>query len=194
MATNFLEHRFPTIYGKCVESGYRMESDLVPVAPVEHYGIGGVKINLDGETSMPHLYANGECCSSGVHGANRLASNSLLECIVFGKRIAKKINDIEYQGIESWDMEIDVTINKYNYHPIREEIRDTMNKYVFIVRDTEGLHLAQSIINRHYKNLCKHPFTTVDYYRALNIATVAKLITDAAEARKDSIGCHLRIH
>ncbi|MCM1259603.1 MAG: L-aspartate oxidase [Prevotella sp.] len=194
LGKDFLEHRFPTIYAKCLESGYHMESDLVPVAPVEHYGIGGIKINLDGETSMSHLYASGECCSSGVHGANRLASNSLLECIVFGKRIAKKINDIEHKTIVSWDMKIDVAVNKYNYHPIREEIRDTMNKYVFIVRDTEGLHLAQSIINRHYKNLCKHPFTTVDYYRALNIATVAKLITDAAEARKESIGCHLRIH
>ncbi|MCM1514550.1 MAG: L-aspartate oxidase [Anaeroplasma bactoclasticum] len=194
LGKDFLEHRFPTIYAKCLESGYHMESDLVPVAPVEHYGIGGIKINLDGETSMAHLYANGECCSSGVHGANRLASNSLLECIVFGKRIAKKINVIEHKAIAPWDMEIDVAVNKYNYHPIREEIRDTMNKYVFIVRDTEGLHLAQSIINRHYKNLCKHPFTTVDYYRALNIATVAKLITDAAEARKESIGCHLRIH
>lgn len=194
LGKEFLEHRFPTIYAKCLESGYHMESDLVPVAPVEHYGIGGIKINLDGETSMAHLYANGECCSSGVHGANRLASNSLLECIVFGKRIAKKINAIEHKVIVSWDMEVDVAVNKYNYHPIREEIRDTMNKYVFIVRDTEGLHLAQSIINRHYKNLCKHPFTTVDYYRALNIATVAKLITDAAEARKESIGCHLRIN
>ena len=194
LGKEFLEHRFPTIYAKCLASGYHMESDLVPVAPVEHYGIGGIKINLDGETSMSHLYANGECCSSGVHGANRLASNSLLECIVFGKRIAKKINDTEQSTPISWNMEIDVAVNKYNYHPIREEIRDTMNKYVFIVRDTEGLHLAQSIIHRHYKNLCKHPFTTVDYYRALNIARGAKLITDAAEARKESIGCHLRIH
>lgn len=194
LGKEFLEHRFPTIYAKCLESGYHMENDLVPVAPVEHYGIGGVQINLNGETSMENLYANGECCSSGVHGANRLASNSLLECIVFGKRIASTINKQKTCDVKTWDIEINHSVNKYNYHPIREEIRDTMNKYVFIVRDTEGLQLAQRIIERHYKNLCKFPFTTVDYYRALNIATVAKLITDAAEARKESIGCHLRIN
>ena len=194
LGKEFLIHRFPTIYQKCLESGYHMEKDLIPVAPVEHYGIGGVQIDLNGETSISNLYANGECCSSGVHGANRLASNSLLECIVFGKRISKMINQKTLSNIESWNIDIKYSVNKYNYHPIREEIRDTMSKYVFIVRDSEGLHLAQSIINRHYRNLCKYPFTTVDYYRALNIVTVAKLITDAAETRKESIGCHLRIN
>lgn len=194
LGKEFLMHRFPTIYQKCSESGYLMEKDFIPVAPVEHYGIGGVQIDLNGETSMPNLYANGECCSSGVHGANRLASNSLLECIVFGKRIASAINKKEHSKIDTWDIEINYSVNKYNYHPIREEIRDTMSKYVFVVRDSEGLNLAKSIIDRHYKNLCKYPFTTVDYYRALNIATVAKLITEAALARKESIGCHLRIN
>ncbi len=194
MGKEFLEYRFPTIYQKCKESCYNMETDLIPVAPVEHYGIGGVQIDLNGKTSLKNLYANGECCSSGVHGANRLASNSLLECIVFGKRIAKDINDKNISNISMINIDIEESVNKYNYHPIREEIRDTMNKYVFIVRDSEGLSLAQSIINRHYKNLIKHPFTTVDYYRALNIVTVAKLITDAAFDRKESIGCHLRIN
>ena len=194
LGKKFLMKRFPTIYEKCLESGYHMESDLIPVAPVEHFGIGGVQIDLDGETSITNLFANGECCSSGVHGANRLASNSLLECVVFGKKIAQKINEKPESEVESWDIEISFSVNNNNYHPIREEIRETMSKYVFIVRDTEGLHLAQRIIDRHYNNLCKHPFTTVDYYRALNIATVAKLITDAAEARKESIGCHLRIN
>ncbi len=194
LGKKFLMKRFPTIYEKCLESGYHMESDLIPVAPVEHFGIGGVQIDLDGETSITNLFANGECCSSGVHGANRLASNSLLECVVFGKKIAQKINEKPESEVESWGIEISFSVNNNNYHPIREEIRETMSKYVFIVRDTEGLHLAQRIIDRHYNNLCKHPFTTVDYYRALNIATVAKLITDAAEARKESIGCHLRIN
>lgn len=194
LGKEFLSQRFPTIYQKCLESGYHMEKDLIPVAPVEHYGIGGVKIDLNGETSLANLYANGECCSSGVHGANRLASNSLLECIVFGKRIANEINKKPSSKINSWEIDIPFSMNKNSYHPIREEIRNTMSKYVFIVRDEEGLKLALTIINRHYKNLCKHPFTTVDYYRTLNIATVAKLITEAALARKESIGCHLRIN
>lgn len=194
LGKEFLEHRFPTIYAKCLESGYHMEKNFVPVAPVEHYGIGGVQIDLNGKTSMEDLYANGECCSSGVHGANRLASNSLLECIVFGKKIANSINNKETNVIETFEIQSNYKVNNNNFHPVREEVRDTMNKYVFIVRDTEGLQLAQRIINRHYNNLCKYQFTTVDYYRALNVATVAKLITDAAEARKESIGCHLRIN
>lgn len=194
LGKEFLCQRFPTIYGKCLESGYHMEKDLIPVAPVEHYGIGGVKIDLNGQTTMANLYTSGECCSSGVHGANRLASNSLLECLVFGRRIAHLINGKEKMDIIDWNINQEIRLNKYSYHNVREEIRNTMNLYVFVVRNTEGLNIAKQIIDRHYQNLLKHQFTTVDYYRALNIATVAKLITDAALARKESIGCHLRIN
>lgn len=193
LGKEFLEHRFPTIYNKCLEFGYRMEKDFIPVAPVEHYGIGGIQINLSGETSMSRLYAVGECCSSGVHGANRLASNSLLECLVFGKRIAKTIDVKEKQVVHGYEMTKKIATNKYSYHTIREEVRNTMSQYVFIVRKTEGLEFAVKLMNTHYHNLLRHPFTTVDYYRALNIVTVAKLISEAALARKESIGCHLRI-
>lgn len=194
LGKEFLENRFPTIYGKCSEYGYKMETDLIPVAPVEHYGIGGIKIGLQGQTSMNHLYAVGECSSSGVHGANRLASNSLLECLVFGKRIAETINQTASEDVKGYEMLKKITTNKFSYHLIREEIRNTMSQYVFIVRTTEGLEIAMKVINSHYKNLLRHPFTTVDYYRALNTVTVAKVITEAALARKDSIGCHLRIN
>lgn len=193
MGKEFLMNRFPTIYAKCAESGYKMESDLVPVAPVEHFGIGGIKINISGESSMKHLYAVGECSSSGVHGANRLASNSLLECLVFGKRIADVVNTHHEEFPEIVEETKEITINKYSYHNIREEVRNAMSQYVFIVRKGEELELALKIINKHYNNLLRHPFTTVDYYRALNIVTVAKVITEAALARKESIGCHLRI-
>ena len=81
LGKEFLKDRFPTIYQKCLNFGYHMESDLIPIAPQEHYGIGGIKIDLNGKTSMANLYANGECSNSGVHGANRLASNSLLEAL-----------------------------------------------------------------------------------------------------------------
>ncbi|MGM9899926.1 MAG: L-aspartate oxidase [Bacilli bacterium] len=193
LGKEFLEHRFPTIYEKCAESGYHMEKDLIPVAPVEHYGIGGIKISLNGETSMESLYAVGECSSSGVHGANRLASNSLLECLVFGKRIASLVNTHHESDPTGFDETKKIEVNKYSYHLIREEIRNTMSQYVFIVRKGEELEMALKIINKHYHNLLRHPFTTVDYYRALNIVTVAKLITESALARKESIGCHLRI-
>lgn len=193
LGKEYLEKRFPTIYAKCLESGYKMESDLVPVAPVEHYGIGGIRINIDGESNVERLYAVGECCSSGVHGANRLASNSLLECLVFGKRIAGVVNSHHEEIPEGMIEEKEMVVNKYSYHNVREEIRNVMSRYVFIVRKTDELEMALSVINKHYNNLLKHPFTTVDYYRALNIATVAKEITESALARKESIGCHLRI-
>lgn len=193
MGKEFLMNRFPTIYSKCLESGYKMESDLVPVAPVEHFGIGGIKINISGESSMKNLYAVGECSSSGVHGANRLASNSLLECLVFGKRISDVINTHNNEIPEVIEEEKKMIVNKFSYHNIREDIRNAMSQYVFIVRKGEELELALKIINKHYNNLLRHATTTVDYYRALNIATVAKIITEAALARKESIGCHLRI-
>lgn len=193
LGKEFLEKRFPTIYGKCLENGLHMESDLIPVAPVEHYGIGGIKIDINGKTNVKNLYANGECCNSGVHGANRLASNSLLECLVFGKRIAKFINtnneQLEFPEIH----EEEPKLNHFSYHDVREQVRNVMNDYVFIVRTSDGLAIAKKIIDKHYNSLLKHKFTTMDYYRALNTTTVAKLITEAALNRKESIGCHYRI-
>lgn len=193
LGKEFLMKRFPTIYNKCAEFGYHMEEDMIPVAPVEHYACGGIKVGLNGETSLENLYACGECSCTGVHGANRLASNSLLECLVFGKRIAMKINKQKPSVQKVFDLSIRKNSNHFNYHSTRSEIRSMMNQYVFIVRNKEGLELAEKVINRHYNNLVKHPYTTIDYYRTLNIATVAKIIVDAALARKESIGCHLRI-
>lgn len=194
MDKDFLEKRFPTIYAKCLENNLDMSKDLIPVAPVEHFGIGGIAIDLDGKTSMLNLYANGECASSGVHGANRLASNSLLECIVFGKRIAKNINSSSLNRI---DLDIEEPVLKtsnFSYHNVRFDIRNLMDKYVGVVRTKEGLELALSIINKHYKNITKHPFLTYDYFRALNVITVAKLITESALKRDKSMGCHFRVN
>jgi len=189
----FLKSRFPTIYKRCLENGYRMESDLIPVAPVEHYGIGGIAIDLDGKTSMNHLFANGECSNSGVHGANRLASNSLLECLVYGKRIANEINRSETDLQRIATSEISTDQKPYSYHSIRTEIRHVMDQYVGVVRTTDGLMLAKGVIEKHYNNLIRFPFLTEDYYRALNITTVARLIVIAALSRTESIGCHYRI-
>lgn len=90
---DFLMTRFPFLYNKCLEKGYAMERDFLPVSPAHHYAMGGIKINLYGETSLKQLYALGETACTSVHGNNRLASNSLLEGIVFGFRCANKIND-----------------------------------------------------------------------------------------------------
>lgn len=189
----FLMNRFPTIYDKLAQNNIFMEKDLIPVAPVEHFSCGGIMINICGQTTIPNLYACGECAYSGVHGANRLASNSLLECVVFGHRIA---NDINTSDLLIEECEIPVhkhTIKHYEFKSVRVEIRDIMEKYVGIVRTTEGLEIAKKIIGRHYRNLSKTLVASHYYYETLNMATTAMLIIEAAIARKESVGCHYRI-
>ena len=89
----FAKKRFPNIYNKCLEHGYKLGRDKIPVAPAQHYFMGGIKINKEGKTSLNNLYAVGESSCIGIHGANRLASNSLLEALVFSKEAAKSINE-----------------------------------------------------------------------------------------------------
>lgn len=192
MGKEFFSNRFPTIYKKVTEMGIDITKDYIPVSPIEHYSIGGISIDLDGKTSISNLYANGECADSGVHGANRLASNSLLECIVFGRKIASDINNTKLKR-EIVNVENNDPVRKYSYFGIRQEIREVMSKYVGIVRTTDGLLLARQIVKRHYDNLTDHKVCSRNYYKALNIATVALEIIDSALARKESIGCHYRI-
>ncbi len=189
----FLEKRFPTIYAKCLENGYHMEKDVVPVAPVEHFGIGGIKIDLDGKTTVKHLFANGECASSGVHGANRLASNSLLECVVFGKKIANFINQLPSTTITILPVTTTDATYERDYHQIRTKVRKVMSEDVFIARTEQGLQNAKQIIDTYYQELQQHITLTVDYYRTLNTVTVAKLIIEAAISRKESLGSHLMV-
>lgn len=192
---DFLEHRFPTIFNKCLEMGIDMSKDYIPVAPVEHFLCGGVSSDVNGHTSMDNLYAVGECADTGVHGANRLASNSLLECLVFGKRIADDINKEKdsFGKIDCVLPDMKLENKPFNFKSIRADVREVMDKYVFIVRTEEGLTLAKKIMDRHYKNLIKINVLSRYYYETLNMVTVALLIINAALARKESIGSHYRV-
>lgn len=187
----FLMKRFPTIYEKCLSIGIDMSKDYIPVTPLEHFLCGGITCDINGRTSMEGVYAVGECANSGVHGANRLASNSLLECLVFGARIAKCINDGEQKMI-SFDLpECSILeYRNYNFKRIRNEIQEVMDKYASIVRTVDGLELAYKIINRHYLNLVKMKMSSFSYYEALNMASCSLLIVKSALARRESIGCH----
>jgi L-aspartate oxidase len=89
---DFLKNRFPLIYKECIKRGIDITKQLIPVTPVQHYVMGGVKVDLDGQTTMDNLYACGECSCTGLHGGNRMASNSLLEALVFSRRAAVQIN------------------------------------------------------------------------------------------------------
>ena len=111
MSREQVEKRFPNIFKRCLEEGYDLSKDYVPVTPAQHYIMGGIKATVNGETSMKNLYAVGETACNGVHGANRLASNSLLESLVFSKRAAhvieETIGDIK-------ELEVTVDLSKYN--------------------------------------------------------------------------------
>ena len=190
----FLMKRFPTIYNKCLSLGIDMSKDLIPVCPIEHFLCGGINTDVNARTSLKNLYAVGECANTGVHGANRLASNSLLECIVFGARCADDINSkIQEERIIKF-IEVPTEYKKFNFKAIRVEVREVMDKYVSIVRTSDGLEMAKNILKKHYSNLLKINVMSRYYYETLNMVTCALLVTKAALARKESIGSHFRIN
>lgn len=191
----FLMKRFPTIYEKCLSIGVDMSKDLIPVAPIEHFLCGGITTDLLGHTTLGNVYAVGECASTGVHGANRLASNSLLECLVYGNRVAKDINEhiTSLSKLDKVYPLMNEDFKKYNFKAIRTEIREIMDKYVSIVRTKEGLDIAKRIIEKHYKNLVTLEVMSRYYYETLNMVTIAMIIINAALSRPKSIGCHYMI-
>ncbi len=194
MDPKMLEKRFPTIFSTLKSHGIVMGIDLIPVSPCEHFSCGGVKTDLHGRTNVGNLYAVGECASTGVHGANRLASNSLLECMVFGLEAASDVNaTVAAAPLVELKYPAPVPSYSYNYKPIRKKIGDYMDEHVGIVRNTDGLILTLQMVDTVIQNLKKYPNLTKNYYETLNLATTSKLITEQALARKESIGCHLRI-
>jgi len=125
MGSEKIKKRFPNIFNYCLEHGYDAAEDLIPVTPAQHFLIGGIKVNLNSKTSMNHLYAIGETSCTGVHGANRLASNSLLECLVFGKRAAKNIEK-NYRNLA--DIKRNVNLGDYNN---LENLKSTYKNIIF---------------------------------------------------------------
>ncbi|MFW5795064.1 MAG: L-aspartate oxidase [Bacillota bacterium] len=191
----FLKERFPTIFNHLKEHGVILGVDLIPVSPCEHFLCGGIETDLNGKTSMDNLYAVGESANSKVHGANRLASNSLLECLVFAKSASEHI----YKNIDKKQITKQINLDniesyKYNYKPIRKKIGDYMDEHVSIVRDKKGLELTLKTIQKIIDNLLKYPNITKNYFETLNLATTGYLITKQALARENSIGCHYRIN
>jgi len=187
---DFLQKRFPTIYGECMKRDIDIAVNWIPVLPVQHYFMGGIKSDNHGRTNIKGLYVCGESASTGIHGANRLASNSLLECLVFGRRSAK---DIIIRPIEKPEYytsnfnldELDISTARFN-------IRDAMTKRCGIIRNRIDMTSALDEISRYYDTLAAAELDSIDEIETLNMSTVAIAILKAAITRKKSVGAHFR--
>jgi len=193
----FLKLHFPTIYARCLELGIDITKEPIPVVPAVHFTCGGVVTDLAGRTDIPGLYAVGETACTGLHGANRLASNSLLECVVVGRACAEHIagsGPIEHPALPAWD-ESRVTnadeevVIAHNW----DELRRFMWNYVGIVRTTKRLERAQhrikllkEEIDEYYRNFRITP----DLLELRNLVEVAHLIVKSALSRHESRGLH----
>lgn len=198
----FIETHFPTIHARCLELGYDMRKQPLPVVPAAHYTCGGVKVDTNGETDIPGLYAIGETAYTGLHGANRMASNSLLECLVYSEFAAQHIIDSIAAAeapakIPAWD-ESRVTnsdeevVVSHNW----EELRRFMWDYVGIVRSNKRLARAKRRVN-----LLRHEIAEYygnfrvsnDLLELRNLVDVADLIVQSAQRRRESRGLHYNI-
>jgi L-aspartate oxidase len=202
-----IERRFPTIRQVCKYFGLDVLTEPIPVAPAAHYTMGGVATDLWGKTSVPGLYAVGEVASTGVHGANRLASNSLLECLVFARRIALSVTAMPKQTENYPAPKLPLLkplkqTEKDAIHHIRSILPKLMSKSLGLVRDAEGLRQAQEAIQVWMEELGIDLDTPVPIYadnaltreglEVWNLLTLGALTVQSALQRTESRGAHFR--
>lgn len=201
VAASQVRKHFPNIYSRCKEYGIDITKDLIPVVPAAHYLCGGIQVDINGNSSIKNLYACGEVSCTGVHGANRLASNSLLEALVFGRRAAmncgtriKNIPIINPMLIPEWDDSTTTDNEEWILlaHDFKE-IQSVMWDYVGIVRSNLRLNRALRricLLEKEIENFYRRTRITVPLLELRNIVTTAKLIINSALKRKESRGLH----
>jgi L-aspartate oxidase len=201
-----VKERFPNIYAECLRFGFDITREPIPVVPAAHYLCGGVTTDLEGRTTIPGLWAIGEAACTGLHGANRLASNSLLEGLVFGHRAGAAMGDVpaanavhrntlpEQHLVPEWDTgqagtSDEAVVITHNW----DELRRLMWNYVGIVRSDKRLRRAARRIALLQEEIAEYYwkyFITRDLLELRNIATVAQLIVECASSRRESRGLH----
>ena len=198
--SNEIKKSFPSIYKRCLEFGFDITKTSIPVVPAAHYTCGGIVTDLEGRTDITNLYAIGETSCTGLHGANRMASNSLLECVVFAKAASKniKINFTHNRdSIPEWDNSKvikageNILIN-HNW----DASRRLMWNYVGIVRSNDRLKKAKDkmrLITNEVKEFYKNYEVTSDFLELRNLVQISELIIESAIKRKESRGLHYNL-
>jgi len=197
-----LKDHFPNVYEHCLSRGIDITKDMIPVVPAAHYSCGGIKVDLDGQTNIFGLYAIGEASSTGLHGANRLASNSLIEAAVYAHRAAihsgNRLPELSFEvSIPDWDYKgtthlEEMILVTQNY----KEVQMIMSNYVGIVRSDLRLERALvrlEIIYKETESLFKRSLISKQICELRNLITVGYLIIKMAKKRVDSIGLHYSI-
>ena len=194
-----MKAHFPNIYEKLLGLGIDITREPIPVVPAQHYTCGGVLVDIHGRTDAPGLYAAGEVTQSGLHGANRLASNSLLECFVFGEAAARHIVKCwdelpEVPAVRAWDeSRVTDSDEEVVIQQCWGEIRRFMWNFVGIVRSTKRLERAKhriDLLRQEVADYYKHFRVTPDLIELRNLVEVSDLIIRSALGRHESRGLH----
>ncbi len=196
-----IKARFPGIYEKCLQFGVDITKEPIPIVPAAHYFCGGIKVDLQGKTGIDNLYAVGETACSGIHGANRLASTSLLECLLWGNSAGEAIRQEDEElypycnDIPDWVSNNEEEIDPALIHQDKINIKTTMWNYVGIVRSEKRLHRAMkdlSYLRGRIDEFYRRANLTDELLGLRNMAQVALIVLQAALRNKKSIGCHYR--
>jgi len=197
----YIKTRFPNIYKQCLKRGFDLTQRPIPVVPAAHYSCGGVVSTIDGETSLPGLYVSGEVAMTGMHGANRLASNSLLEAVVMARRASVKSSDYIHEAnlrgslsaVTHFASSLQYPREKVLIAHDRRQLTRVMSDFVGIVRTEDRLRLALEEVERIKQAIEQYYLSTPATYKVVelrNMATVAHLIVRCALSRKESRGLH----
>ncbi|MFF2020048.1 L-aspartate oxidase [Paenibacillus sp. NPDC058177] len=193
-SAEMVKHRFPTIYETCMSYGLDITSDWIPVAPAAHYMMGGIKTDLNGESNISRLFACGEVSSTGLHGANRLASNSLSEAVVFGRRIIDRVRELPPLGRDVNAVSIQEGRTEASTQAIVErrlKLQKVMVRYAGLRRNEEMLSKGLEELKRQVP-IFGASLSKREEYEFANMLTCCLLITESALARQESRGAHYR--